>query len=100
MPLPGLSLCGALRGEPAPEREIFFEHEGNRAARVGRWKLVALAGQPWELYDEEADRTEQHDLAAAQPERVKQLERQWQEWAAEMRAGGNWKPHAKPASSK
>ena len=81
LPPAGLSLCGALRGEPAAERELFFEHEGNRAARVGRWKLVALAGQPWELYDEEADRTEQHDLAAAQPERVKDLERKWQAWA-------------------
>jgi arylsulfatase len=81
LPPEGLSLCGALRGEPAAERQLFFEHEGNRAARVGRWKIVALAGQPWELYDAESDRTEQHDLAAAQPEHVAELERQWQAWA-------------------
>ncbi len=99
LPLPGTSLCGALRGEPATERELFFEHEGNRAARVGRWKLVALAGQPWELYDEEADRTEQRDLAAAQPARVKELERKWQAWAKEMHLGGKRKPHVKQAES-
>ena len=42
---------------------IFWEHESNRAVRDGKWKLVAKADQPWELYDMEKDRTEMHDLA-------------------------------------
>jgi arylsulfatase len=45
---------------------------------VGDWKLVADAGKPWELYDLKTDRAEQHDLAAAMPEKAKELERTWQ----------------------
>ena len=89
LPLPGLSLGGVLRGEAATEREIFFEHEGNRAARVGRWKIVALAGAPWELYDMKADRTEQSNVAVARPEIVKDLEQRWQAWATRCHV----KPH-------
>ena len=49
---------------------MFWEHEGNAAVRIGRWKLVRDYPRPWELYDMEADRTELHDLAAQHPERV------------------------------
>ncbi len=65
----------------APARAIFWEHEGNQAVRQGPWKLVCKFKQDWELYNLDADRTEQHDLAAVQPERVRALAAQWQEWA-------------------
>lgn len=29
---------------------LYWEHEGNRAIRVGDWKLVAMHGKPWEAY--------------------------------------------------
>jgi arylsulfatase len=50
--------------------------------RAGQWKLVAKgpAGK-WELYDMQADRTETHDLAQSQPERVSQMRKQWETWA-------------------
>ena len=49
---------------------------------MGDWKLVRLGRNgPWELYDLKADRTEQRDLAAAQPERVKELAAKWDAWA-------------------
>ncbi len=60
---------------------LFFEHQGNRAVRAGRWKLVALDDQPWELYDFAVDRTEMNDLAAKYPNRVKTLAASWDEWA-------------------
>ncbi len=61
---------------------MYWEHEGNRAVRFGEWKLVAKgAVGPWELYDLAADRTELHDLAAAEPERVAELAARWQAWA-------------------
>jgi arylsulfatase len=69
---------------PSP-RLLFWEHEGNRAIRSGRWKLVSKHPGGWELYDLEADRAEQNDLAAQQPDRVQQLAAQWQAWA--KRAG-------------
>lgn len=82
-PMEGVSLVKAMRGQqvdrPSP---IFWEHEGNRAVREGKWKLVAkgIDGK-WELYDMETDRTELHDLANANPDRVKEMTTAWQAWA-------------------
>ncbi|SKA98591.1 arylsulfatase [Prosthecobacter debontii] len=82
-PLQGVSLKPAMAGESVNRQgPIFFEHEGNRAVRDGRWKLVAKGPRgEWELYDMEADRTEQNDLSSSQPERVKTLSEQWLVWA-------------------
>jgi arylsulfatase len=81
-PMEGRSLLPAFAAKPIQREAIFWEHEGNRAVRVDDWKLVAKGEKgPWELYDLAADRTELHDLAAQQPERVKQLAAAWQAWA-------------------
>jgi arylsulfatase len=79
----GVSLVPAFRGETLERKQpIFFEHEGNRAVRDGKWKLAAKSAKgQWELYDMEADRSEMHDLAASEPERVKTMSEQWQQWA-------------------
>jgi len=61
---------------------MFWEHEGNAAVRIGKWKLVRNYPAPWELYDMEADRTELNDLAAQQPSRVQEMSRQYDAWAA------------------
>lgn len=82
LPMEGRSLLPALRGEPEVSRTLFWEHEGHRAVRDGRWKLVARKGQPWELYDIETDRAELHDLSAREPEKVARLSAAWDEWAA------------------
>ena len=78
----GRSLIPVLRGKRSDRGPLFWEHEGNRAIRIGKWKAVAVepAGN-WELYDIDADRTELHDLAAKYPERVKDMVRQWEQWA-------------------
>lgn len=72
-------------GTPTPDRTIYWEHEGNRAVRQGKWKIVSKWSEPesgrWELYDMEADRTEMHDLANEQPERVNEMAAAWQVWA-------------------
>ena len=81
LPMEGRSLVPAF-GDQAIDREtLAWEHEGNRAIRAGDWKLVSLKGQPWELYDMAKDRTELHDLAAKQPDRVKDLAAKWDLWA-------------------
>jgi arylsulfatase len=82
-PMAGRSLVPVLHGEALPERTLYFEHEGNRAVREGRYKLTALRDGPWELYDMEADRTELEDLAGKHPEVVKALAKKWDAWAAE-----------------
>ena len=61
---------------------ICWEHMGNRAIRVGKWKLVAKGALgSWELYDMDVDRTELNDLAAKEPERVKKMSAMWQAYA-------------------
>jgi arylsulfatase len=61
---------------------LFWEHEGNRAVRDGKWKLVAKENQPWELYDMERDRTEQHNLASSEPVKATDLATKWDAYAA------------------
>ena len=75
---PGHSLVPAFFSDGTIKREdLWWSHEGNRAIRVGDWKLVAAKGSPWELFDLSNDRTETRDLAGTHPDRVKELEQAW-----------------------
>jgi len=75
---PGRSLAPAFAKDETIARDsLWWLHEGNRAVRVGDWKLVAAEGDPWELYDLKTDRAEQHNLAATMPEKAKELEQIW-----------------------
>ena len=81
-PMEGKSLVTAFDDKPIKREAIYWEHEGNRAVRAGKWKLVAKGRRgKWELYDMEADRTEMNDLAGQKPEKVKALAAMWQAYA-------------------
>ena len=82
-PEEGMSLLGALNGKTLPERTLYWEHEGNRAVRQGKWKLVCRAsrGKTWELYDMEASRSETDDLAGQNPQKVQELSALYDAWA-------------------
>jgi arylsulfatase len=81
-PMQGVSLRPALAGQPlARTQPLFWEHEGNKAVRDGKWKLVQRHRQPWQLFDMDADRTEQQDLLAEHPEIAARLETTWNSWA-------------------
>jgi arylsulfatase A-like enzyme len=81
-PMEGISLRPALAGGRITRRQpIFWEHEGNRAIRSGRWKLVSRYPEGWELYDMTADRVERNDLAGRHPDIVKRLATAWEAWA-------------------
>jgi len=72
-----------LNGRRMPARALYFEHEGTRAVREGRYKLTALRGDSWKLYDMERDRTEMDDLSSKEPKLVESLAKKWDAWASE-----------------
>ncbi|MEO6523384.1 MAG: arylsulfatase [Mucilaginibacter sp.] len=85
-PTEGISLKPLFTGHKWNSIPLFFEHEGNRAVRVGDWKLVSQKNEnKWELYNIATDRAEQNDLSAQNPDKVKQLEALYNQWAT--RAG-------------
>tara|TARA_R110002073_G_scaffold46789_7_gene127474 strand:+ start:40697 stop:42922 length:2226 start_codon:yes stop_codon:yes gene_type:complete len=86
-PMEGKSLV-PLFAEDADTRDefdreaIYWEHEGNRAVRVGDLKLVAKGAKgEWELYNIANDRSEQRDLSSEMPETVQKLAVMWQAYA-------------------
>ncbi len=86
-PIEGRSLLPAFAGKPIARDALYWEHEGNRAIRIGKWKAVALLpGGKWELYDMEKDRTEMHNLAPEQPKRVNAMADRWERWASRTHA--------------
>ena len=93
-PLEGTSLRPTFAGRALPDRPIFWEHEGNRAMRLGNWKLVAKAPNgKWELYDITHDRTEMHDLSSSEPDRTNDMARAWEAWAKRAHVlPWPWKP--------
>ena len=79
---PGRSLVATFAKDNSVTRNnLFFHHEGNRALRSGNYKVVSAREDhnTWELYDLTKDRCEQHNLAAAQPDRVRDMAARWQQ---------------------
>ncbi len=103
-PMEGTSLKLAFNGKDiSRQNPIFWEHERNCAIRDGRWKLVGKGiltptgpnTSKWELFDMEADRTEMHNLAEKNPEKVKELSDKWIAWAHRAKV----LPFSKPKSA-
>lgn len=81
-PVEGKSLLPVFTGSSQEVHDVvYWEHEGNRAVRQGKWKLVAKHKAKWELYDMLADRTELNNLAGKNEEKVKELSAFWDAWA-------------------
>jgi len=48
--------------------------------RAGEWKIAALKGHDWELFNLAEDRSEVSNLAARFPEMVQEMESAWERW--------------------
>ena len=96
VPMEGHTLAPIFSGSSFSREALYWEHEGNRAIRMGKWKLVSSASKTnsfiwdkeesldmkyWELYDMEQDRTELHNLAEKNPEIVSLMADKWLRWA-------------------
>jgi len=81
----GLSFLPVLKGRAMPAQHPylyweFHESGGRQAVRIGKWKGVRLnvsteANPSTELYDLEKDTGEQHNIAAAHVEIVRQIDK-------------------------
>ena len=80
--MPGKSLTPLFKRDASIARAaLYWHHEGNRALRVGDWKLVSESENngEWELYNLKRDRIESKNLAASRPGKVEELSACWQE---------------------
>ena len=83
----GKSFLPLFNGQDTPihTQPVFWEHEGNKAVRLGDYKAVMKweKGKPetWELYHISSDRTELSNLSAKEPDRLRELVSAWDEWA-------------------
>ena len=91
-PMEGESLVQSIKNEnDVRKADLYWEHEANRAIRVGNWKLVMMATNrfpfdgKWELYNLAEDRTETNDLAEKYPEKVEEMKTKWEEWAKRVK---------------
>ncbi len=92
-PLPALQGKGA-----SPHRALHWiwnqgRNQQWRGLREGNLKLLRSADTvPWQLYDLSTDIGEQHDLAARQPDQVRDLVRHFDEWQASIAADPSRSP--------
>ena len=93
MPVTGTSFRYTFEGATEPSRKLvqYFEMVGHRGIYADGWKAVTrhTAGVPydddvWELYHVAEDFSECHDLAAAMPEKVDEMVKQWWHEAEEQ----------------
>jgi arylsulfatase A-like enzyme len=80
--LDGVNLLPFVTGEQSgrPHEELFWRAGLQHAARVGDWKLVDTRTAAPMLFNLRDDIGEQHDLAASQPEKLKELQAAFAEW--------------------
>ena len=86
----GKSLNPILKGskEQIHKEPIFWEHEGNKAVRLGDYKLVQDwekgIDDNWELYNISKDRTEQNNLIDSLPNKSKEMISMYNDWAKKI----------------
>ena len=86
-PMPGKSLVPALAKDVAIDREyLYFNHAGNRALRMGDYKVVsaALDGNRWELDNLAAARSEESSLNEKEPDRLQRMIDKWEAVTTEL----------------
>lgn len=86
-PCDGVNLLPFLGGanEGRIHETLFWRIDGMWAIRHGDMKLVSGApGHAPELFDLAADIGETNDLAAARPDKRKELQARWDEWNAQL----------------
>ena len=105
--LDGVNLLPHLSGENTsrPHETLYWRFGNQWAVRHGDWKLVvgnepgapAIPNKPASLFNLATDVGEANDLAAGEPEKVKELRSIWDKWNAEQE-DPRWRPN--PANAR
>lgn len=99
-PMEGKSIVPVFSGGSVGHDLLYFEHSGNRAIRMGDWKMVEERGGPMELYNITSDRSELNNLASKHPEILKDLTAKWEAWAKRTGASPTPKEEGTKAEKK
>lgn len=90
--LDGRDMMAELAGGEVAPRDLYWRFWYQAAIRRDRWKLLRLGTGERMLFDLEGD-GEAKDLAAAQPERVAELDLALDAWLATLQPAGLADPH-------
>ncbi|MFO7574158.1 MAG: arylsulfatase [Bacteroidales bacterium] len=95
-PLEGRSLVPVFGKKKLRHRHLIWEHEANRAIRIGRWKLVSRVKTPmeftaedesgWELYNLKKDPSEIVNLTTKRPRKTRMMAKRWEKEALRIQA--------------
>ena len=95
-PLEGRSLVPVFGNRKLRSRHLFWEHEANRAIRMGKWKLVSRVNTPmefttedesgWELYNLKKDPSELSNIAKKRPRKTRRMAERWEKEALRTQA--------------
>ena len=91
----GVDLLPCLSPQgPLPHDRLFWRFGEQAAIRMGDWKLLRMGTGP-ELYNLADDIGEKSNLAAKNPEKLKELKDDLEKWESKL-AQPLWKRQAKP----
>ncbi len=84
--LDGVNLIPHLAGKKgeAPHDRLFWRFGEQCAVRMGDWKMLKLADGKVELYNLADDIGEKNNLAAGNPEKLKELQVAYDQWNAQL----------------
>ena len=84
--LDGYNMLPTLRGESdSPRKEMFWQRQADKAARVGDWKWVdSASGQG--LFNLSEDISEKKDLSELYPDKKLELVAAFEKWVQQMQA--------------
>jgi arylsulfatase A-like enzyme len=86
--LDGVNLMPYITGknQARPHDKLYWRFGQQWAIRSGDFKLLSMGGAQPELYDLAQDIGEKNNLAAAQPDKAKELQSAYDEWNAQLMA--------------
>ena len=83
-------LPGLTTNAPTPERTLFWRLQGQHAVLHGEDKLIVLSHRPPQLFQPQGDPGETRDLAASEPEKMKELFKRLGEWEGSLSTVPLW----------